>query len=50
MVRLRKFLGAGGAGGSHRGAGFSPLCAVDGRCVSVPVSPEGLQPQAEAGG
>lgn len=43
-------MGAGGAGGGHRGAGVSSLCAPDGWRVPVPVSPEGLQPQAKAGG
>lgn len=49
LVRLRKLLGAGGAGGGDRRAGVPSLCAADGRRVPVPVSSEGLQPQAEAG-
>lgn len=50
MVGLRKLLGAGGTGGGHRRAGVPSLCAADGRRVPLPVSSEGLQPQAEAGG
>lgn len=47
---VRKLLGASGAGSSHRWASVPSLCAADGRRVPVPVSSEGLQPQAEAGG
>lgn len=50
LGRLRKLLGASGAGGGHRRAGVPALCAADGGCFPVPVSSEGIQPQAEAGG
>ena len=50
LVRPRKLLGASGAGGGHRRTGVPSLCAADGGRVPVPVSSEGLQPQAEAGG
>lgn len=50
MVGPRGLLGAGGTGGSHRRTGVPTLRAADGRSLPVPVSSEGLQPQAEAGG
>lgn len=43
-------LGARGAGGGHRRAGVPPVRAADGGRVRLPVPPEGLQPQAKAGG
>lgn len=46
----QQLLGACRAGGGDRRAGVPPLCAADGGRVPLPVSPEGLQPQATAGG
>lgn len=43
-------LGSSGAGGGHRRARVSALCAADGRRVPVPVPPESLQSPTEAGG
>lgn len=45
-----QLVGASGAGGGHRRAGVPPVRAADGGRLPIPVPPEGLQPQAEAGG
>ena len=43
-------MGSGGADGGDCRAGVSAVRAADGGRVHLPVPPEGLQPQAEAGG
>lgn len=48
--RSRESLGSGGAGGDHRRASVSAVCAADGGCVPVAVPPESLQPQTEVRG